>query len=398
VRGLGHTPTPPHPHTPTPTRWVVLVLAALALLAPRAPASAQPGAPLGVVWTQRNPGTVALRVSGDGTRVFAATDHGDLRCFDQNGEILWTERLPGIDRLECSRDGSLLAAYAYRRPSLLRVVLFDATGSRIAAMETPGPVRSVVVAPDGRYVIAAAGHTLTYWRPVPKKGLARLVTLAGEILQLRPGPGETVHALLRDPVRLLLVRGTGKIQWKREYRNAAGATIAASPDGRLLAIGLDLPRDPDGVRVSLVDAQGRTRWSISREGRAARVLTASAEAVLLSFDLRSQRARGTQTRFENRLECLGPSGGRVWIKGGAYTAPLFAAADPGANWVVALDTQHDRTTSNFRLFGPDGLRRWVYTAPANLLAVSGSPDGRHVVTYRDDGMIELLRVETGDTK
>jgi hypothetical protein len=195
-----------------------------------------------------------------------------------------------------------------------------------------------------------------------------------------------------------LIKSTGRILWRREEPNRSVLSIAASEDGRFLAVAGEHPEG--GVTVTLIGSRNDPRWSVTRPGRAPLVrLCADGNAALLAYEHRVEH--NSERRFERRLAYVapGPNPGEVqepWTKGGAFTAPYYVSVERKGEWVVALDAQAQRADGSgqptFRLYGRSGERRWMYTSPVGILIAIGSTDGRHIAAYRADGMIELMRV------
>lgn len=374
-------------------RWSGL----LALLLAAAPASvrdahSQPPPerePLSSLWERALPNVVEVVVSTDGRRTLIADASGRVSCFDEAGEGLWEGALPGVNRLATSRDGGLTIAYAARRPRHRQVHLLDAKGVRFHSLESPGPIESAIVSPNGHLVAAAAGKTVTLCSRTGAVVRKQRIDLEGTVTQIQFGPSDSVYVAARNPDYVALVKSTGKVLWKRRSVPGAGFAIAASEDGKLLGIGSQRPGGQ--VAVSLVTARNERLWSAPRPGRSPRVRIAlDGSAVLLAYEHKVEHRM--ESRFERRLAYFGTPLSESWTKGGAFNAPLCVAIDKAGDWVVVLDNQPANERPRFRLYGERGERRWLFTCEAPVLIAASSPAGQHLAVYRADGVLEMIRV------
>jgi hypothetical protein len=197
-----------------------------------------------------------------------------------------------------------------------------------------------------------------------------------------------VYVACVRPNQVALLTGSGKVQWKRQERQVTVGSISASEDGRLLAIGSEQPGDV--VDVTVVNSRNQSQWTAQRPGRGPRVrLCAAGTAAMLTYEHRVQHQN--DTRFERRLAYFTLSDAGSWTRGGAYSAPLYLAVDRNGAWVVALETQ-DTALPYLRLYGSGGERRWKYDCAAPVVIAVSSLEGRSIAAYRQDGMLELVRV------
>lgn len=385
--------------------WLLLACVLLPLhFAPGASAQDPPvEEPLAVAWSRLHRGAVALAISPDGSRVVAAALNGVIRCWDQNGALCWERQIPGVDRLEISRNGELTLAYTARQPRRRQVSFLDRTGRRFHVLEAPAPIATAVLSLNGRFAAIAAGRSLMFWGQSRRGVRQRQIVLEGEPQQVQFGPGDSVYAACTALGTLELIKSTGRVLWRRELPNRRLSSISASEDGRVVAMAGEYP--PGKVTITLIDSRNLSRWSVERDGRAPLVrLSADGDAVLLAYEHRVEHLfeRRFEQRFERRLAYVAPgsSPGEVqipWTKGGAFTAPYYVSVERKGEWVVALDAHPQRTEGGgqlaFRLYdGPSGGRRWIYTSPSAILIAVGSTEGRHIATYRADGVVELLKV------
>jgi hypothetical protein len=199
--------------------------------------------------------------------------------------------------------------------------------------------------------------------------------------------------VLNDPDRLQLLKSNGKVLWERRAAGVTDYSIAASELGRYVAVGSQRPNDQ--VHVALIDSHNVTAWTAGFPGREPRVrLNAAGDAIILSYKRKVEH--NADSRFERRLTYLVKEAAGVWTKGGPFTAPYYVSVDRNGGWVVVLDTQQQRPGGDqlprFRLYGRGGEKRWVYTCPSNILIATASAEGRHIATYRSDGILECMRV------
>jgi hypothetical protein len=353
-----------------------------------------PTEPLGAAWSRPMRDVIALAVSPEGERVLAGDRNGTVRCFDHRGTRLWEGSFPGIDRLVTSRHGVLTLAYSARQP-LSRVVYFlDEAGKTVYTVEPVDPVQAAVISPDGTLAAVAAGTSIVFCSRRQDGVRQRTTQVSGEVRQIQSGPADSVYVVTRSPHAIQLIKSTGKVLWTRRMwpgreQIPAACSIWASEDGRQLAVARDVPGGM--LEIALVSARNDTRWSTNRPGRSPRVrLAAGGSALLLAYEHKVEHQ--FESRYERRLAYLDANGGDSWTKGGAYTAPLHVAIDRYGEWVVGIDTQRHVGLPRFRLYGRGGERRWIYSSPASILIASSSVSGRDIVTYRADGVVEMMQV------
>ncbi|HTE17162.1 MAG TPA: hypothetical protein VK689_02140, partial [Armatimonadota bacterium] len=275
--------------------------------------------PLGSSWSRRVPGVIGLAVSPGGARVLALNLYERLLCYDDAGSLLWARDSGGADRVATSQGGALTLTYSTRQPLAREVSFIDEGGRRIHVLTPAEPVECAVVSADGRRAAIAAGKSLLFCSR-GKNGIRhRVVRLPGEARQVQLGPADTMYVACRNPHLVQLVKSSGKVLWRRKAPNNTAYSIAASEDGRLLAIGNQ--ETPDRVQVSLVTSRNESRWTDVRAGRAPQVrISASGATATLAYQ--HQVAREHQSRFEQRLTYLGEGMRGAWPKGGSFTAPV----------------------------------------------------------------------------
>lgn len=357
----------------------------------QSPPAASPSAaePLAAAWSHRIPDLYEVAISPNGDRVLAVDSSGLIRAFDEAGKPLWTHQAPGVDRVAVSRGGALSVAYAVNHYLKRQVHFLNARGRRFATFELDTPVRSVTVAPDGRFAAIAAGRSVVFCVPTEEGIRRRIIPLDGEATQLHFGPGDALYVASRSTDSVRLVKSTGRVLWEYAPAGTSGYSICASEDGRAVAIAGQ--RASGAIEVSLFRSDGSRSWTVTRPGRGAKIrLAASGTAVLLSYEHQSEH--DLQRQFERRLAYFSHQVEPSWTKGGAYTAPLFVSVDREGDWVVGLDTQQQVSVPRFRLYGKGGERRWIHTAPAPVLIALSSAQGRHIVVYHTNEVLQLLKV------
>ena len=346
--------------------------------------------PLSSVWRRPLRRTIALAVSPDGQRVVAVTLTGRVVCLDGEGNPVWEKVIPGADRAAVSRLGELTAVYSVRRPRSRKVHFLDGLGRILHVSEPADPVESVTLAPGAQMAAVAAGAKITFVVLDGDGVREREVGVGAEPRQVQFGPEDTVYVACRKPDQVLRLRSSGRTVW-RSGHGPVDYSISASEDGGTVAVACQ--PQPDQVQVSLLTAVQRPVWTTALPGRSARVrLSSRGQAVVVAYQHRLEHSR--QSRYERRLAYIRGADEKPWFKGGAYSAPLSVAVDRFGDWVVALDTHVRAGSPDFRLYGRNGERLWLYSAPAHVLLASPSLDGRSIAAYRADGVLEMIRVAT----
>lgn len=346
------------------------------------------GEPLYSAWVRSAARVVGVCLSPEGERILTTTVDGDLRAYTDSGELAWELHGLAVDTVLTSRKGAVTLAYAQRRPLARKVFFLDGSGRTLGTVEPVEPVEAAALSPDGRFAAVAAGRSILFCTIGRRQVTKRTLSLEGRPVQLQMGPDDTVYAACVEPEYVALLRSSGKGVWRRQEASLSNYAISAGDAGRQLAISAE--SGSTQIQTWLVTARNSARWSDTRPGRQPRPrLSAAGAAVMLSYNYRVEGARGP--RLERRLTYLAPGAGGAWPKGGPFNTQLPVAIEPKGEWLVALE-QPRGAAPRFRLFGKGGERRWLYVSPANILIAAGSDDGRHIVTYRTDGFLEMLRV------
>ncbi|MBA4067883.1 MAG: hypothetical protein C0501_30120 [Isosphaera sp.] len=272
--------------------------------------------------------------------------------------------------------------------------------------------RSAVYSPDGAGVWAASAKQLTWWTRdggtadtvfAPRKGndgFAALFTPDKTALVTFVGTGKEDKTTVRDlpggeervalPFRLpearfwtvapgaawfaaadpkpnhkrvrVLDGATGEERFTREFADPVGC-VAASPDGRTLAVGLsDLGRgvnnkvvllDPAGEAVGVLPVQrkGLNALAFSADGR---LLAAGFNGLVQVWDVRTRELVRSITGFERVVTCLafapdaravaaGTQDGQVWV---------WDARSGAVRQLIEVGSRGVRSVA----FGPDGRR------------------------------------------
>lgn len=375
----------------SPRSWYVRAgLAASLMLFLVSIVRSQPGArePLGPEWRRPVRQAIALAVSPEGKRVVVVSLAGEVTSYDSAGNPVWIQRFPGVDRAAIGRMGLFTAVYSARRPLARKAYFLDPLGRLLHTTETRDPIETVTLAPDGAMAAVASGRKIVFVALDRSGAREREIALDAEPRQMQFGPEDTLYVACRSPDQVVRVRNTGRVLWKTDP-GPTDYSISSTEAGSEVAIACR--QSADEIAISVVSATQKLLWRTLLPGRAPHIrLSAGGFAAVATYDHRLEHS--ARRRFERRLAYLGGPDQRGWFKGGAYTAPLSVSLDRAGDWVVALDTRQQRATPDFRLYGRNGERRWLYSAPANIVLAGSSVDGRSIAAYRADGVLELIRV------
>jgi hypothetical protein len=351
-----------------------------------------------VAWQQSLPGTIALAMAPDGTRVATLEASGRIRCFDAEGNLAWTAVAEGTDHLVMAAGGRRLVAYALEQPLRTTLAPFGPAGEALAELDAEGPVTAVALSGDGSRLAVARGARVHEWRWGRRETQDQAFELPAEVAQLLPGPGETLYVALRDGwVRR--VRPDGHAVWEAPGEGMGTATLSATPDGRLLASAAHAPGDAETIRLRLREATGDVLWESAWPGRLPRLrLVPTGAAVVVAYE---QPERHEEfVRYERRLAYFpaDQQGRMAWASGGAFTgASLFAAAAADGRFVVSLDVEPRAATMNLRLLtAPNGQKMASYPSPSPIRLATSTLDGASIALYQADGRLALVRVLAGE--
>jgi WD40 repeat protein len=394
----------------------------------------------------------AVAVSASGRRVAAGTADGTVRLFGDDGAIVWIRDRDHADTildLAFSPDGARVAgACADGVVSVWNAV----TGTRLQPLPHDGPVHCVAWSPDGLMLaVGTAMHSLQLWsgdlltaatlRSGFPDGIDRLVFASANRLVAADERGRiwdlSLPTLAGTPpadgegrLRSLSLdeRGRGvaggedggvRLLDVAEGRRRASApaavvpmAVAASPDGRLVSVGLS-----DGAIVRLDAATGRELQRVAAHGDAVTALawtagdalvTASLDGTLRLWRGDGREPAGTWNDQRNPLTALAasPDGARLATGGADGSLLVWNIADGEPSFAASLSGHASRVLA--LAFSRDGAfvwsvgldrivlkwsverRRWAWDRPAfvrtaatRVVALSG---GRALVGLADGGL------------
>jgi WD40 repeat protein len=344
----------------------------------------------------------ATAMAPSGNQLAVATPRG-VQILDRTGNVVATCTTGGdFASLRFSRDGARLVG----RQSSGRATIWDvSSGGLLANLAADASLAAAPLAADASdFVVGQPDGALVIQAPLPLRQVApALATAAGETpatetaatetqpeasQQSAARPDGTIAAMLLSPdARTLYVAaGHGASAYsvadgKLRYRLEAGAAVrhaALSPDGKLLAVGLEsgsarLFNAADGQsgseHVLQTSAGPVARVSFTAEG--GRLLVAARSGEILTYQISDGRAVQTLRQLPDLVLCMG-------------SLPGDAPA------VVAV--------------GRDGtLRMWP--TPAVRLAVGHGgavtaldvvlPEGKQIVSGSADGTVRIWNVADG---
>jgi WD40 repeat protein len=345
--------------------------------------------PIAVRWNRPTPRLSEIAVSGDGQRIAALSLDGDLSCFDLGGNLLWQRPNVEADALALSQSGDLLVAWTRNGSSDARLLLFNAVGRCFAAPEVTGPPSCLAISGDGKRIASGIGDALMLFGITANGVIRREIPTGGTVKRVLAGFSDTFFVLTDPPCRLSLLKSRGKELWHRDLPQKSNCSVVSSIDGKEVVLAYE--KSGEEIEILLATWKNEELWRTRRPGRAGIVrMNGKGGVVLLAYDHLVEHQQ--ESRHERRLAYLGENGVGGWTKGGALTAPLAVALDFDGDWLVALDNDRARGGSRFRLYGRDGNRNWIYTAPAGVHLAVSSANGRTIAVYQADGTLSVLQV------
>ncbi len=372
-------------------RALLLSLPPLATVA--ATSAQEADEPIALRWSRPFPRLAEIAVSGDGHRTAALSLDGTLAYFDPDGNLLWQRPSVAADALAVSRTGDLVIAWSRSSRNGSKLLFFNGAGRCFAAPALSAAPACLAISGDGKRVAAGLGESVSLFGVTPKGLVKRHIQAAGTVKRILPGFEDTFALVTEPPCRVALIKSRGTELWHREIPDNAACSVGVSSDGKLLVLAYNRPQDK--IEIVLTTWKNEELWRATRSGRGGTVrMNGDGGVVFLAFDYLVEHQQ--QNHYERRLAYLGKGGSGGWVKGGALTTPLLVSLDSAGEWLVALDNERSRGGSRFRLFGIDGTRRWIYTAPAGVHLASASANGRSIAVYGADGTLSLLRVKAGN--
>ena len=363
--------------------------------------------------------------SPDGRVLLSADDDGGLRLWDAAGKLLrrFDPRALIIDSIALTADGATLAIG--RRDGTIGLWDFAGLKERSVITSKPQAMLDLSIARDGKRISARA---LSEARAPPATLLWDLETLreapapggevrfAGGLLigtrEQRPTPFLENDAIdLRDPVSFAVVRTI-----ETGFRVT---TVAASEDGKLLAVGLEDPgvttapgqpperhihaavyRCADGELLSTMQGHRSSILGLAFSADGARLVTSSGEssptqdASVRTWDVASGAQLTISLGHTREVSAAGFSrdGKRVASASHDGSVRLWDAATGAAVRVLAGHT--DQVTS--LVFHPDGqhLVTGSYDGTARIWNLEGTDSvalvssGKEWLVYTDDGLFD----------
>jgi WD40 repeat protein len=213
--------------------------------------------------TRRNPnGAVHLAAfSADGRRLVTVLHNGTLRLWDvEAGKELRTWKVPTFST---------------------RIINDRGKGADTVIKDARPAVTRPAFTPDGKVLLAPAGPTIHRWEVETGKELPllRIVGLAQEISWCAPSPdGRTLVVWVwGDACSAFLVEAdTGKVLHRLEGVRGPPHTAAFSPDGRTVAV------EANGALTLWEVASGRSRGRLTAGGKSVASLAFSPDGRLLA--------------------------------------------------------------------------------------------------------------------
>lgn len=255
----------------------------------------------------------------------------------------------------------------------------------------PEQVNAIAVSPDGQVALSGAGN----WDPGRRDETYRDVlkvwdVATGTILKTLEGPGSDVIAtmFLPDGKRALSLAGfsRGVASWSvpswapgPPIQLSDGYSLAASQDGRHLAVGGDGPYDRSTGAVTIVDLETNDEWRIAGHRDRAFAVSFSVDGQRLlsageDLSLRFTDVKSNQEIWRSR-------GHRDFVKSAAVLRDGRRALSGSQDGTVKLWDLHDGVE----------LRSYRGGTPMITLA-----DESMVAAVGSEGAIRVFRLESGN--
>lgn len=336
--------------------------------------------------------------SSGGSRIVTASDDGTLRVWDANvhsglGPLLLAGHDVGVVGVSMDDAGDRLVSVGFDGTAKIWNVGLSGDAEWMNFVTDPGWYSDVIFTPDGANLVGSdLNGRVKIWN-----------SMTGEVVRTLEGHGRAIGLGLDA--------------------TASVATIAVSPDGKLIATGgrdalVKVWRASDGLLLQTfhddgwvedvkfssdgkflaTGAQDHTARLINlATGNEALVLTHSLAVLTVAF---GPGDRTLITAAGGDVKPLDPTPIRIWdIPGGSLNRDV---ADSGFLRQMAVNRARTMIAATFE----DGtVRVWELSTgrlisrmsgpSASMFAISFSPDGRFLATGSDDGDVRIWDVMTG---
>lgn len=241
-----------------------------------------------------------LAVSGDGTRVFAATEDRNVYRLDINGVVVWNQRtrMPPVG-IGTSLDGAVVVVGEERTPRL--DIIDGATGEFRQQIDLEIRIETATISSDGRYAyVGSRDSRLGCYDTATGQKLweAQLDRIPYTIAA--PGDGAVVYTGGDNRKVLAVEAYTGRLLWSYQVTDRvtditatedSSVIAAASWDGKVYLL------DKNGALIQTVEGKAEVHTaSISADGEVVIAGTAAGRVFAVNLGSAQSAARARAVR------------------------------------------------------------------------------------------------------
>ena len=353
------------------------------------------------VWALPVPGFRAAALSSDGDAVAAISADGRVRLWDwknRPGLPLWSRVVPGASQVSVSSGTHTVLAYAPLDPTQETLTFLGTEGNVVARPTLDGAIWDIHCSDDGNYAGVSTGtHSLYLYTLAAHPALHHWqLDGIGNSLALTPD-GSTLTAGTWDGSGVACYTARGATLWQYPADPQARPALAdrlfeaqvAHNGNCVLGMSYANVREGDGTLYFWRGrGNGRPAWTHALGADAfypQAMVSLDGECVAVTYT--RLITRGEQTVAERRLLVLDGAGNTLWEKGSLLFSPTLVSVAADGHRVTVSDGRNTLYHLN-----DQGRITAPYRFAGTIRATVGSPDGRWLLVYTGDGLLNLMKL------
>jgi len=358
------------------------------------------------VWAQAIPGFRAAALSADGGDIATVSADGIVRLWDwqrRPGRPLWRRAVPGASQAAVSAGGRTVLAYAPLDPTRTAVSFLGAGGQGITRIPLDGAIWDVCCSADGNYAaVSTGGHSLYlftlgahpalhHWR---LGGIGNSLALSPDGSYVAAGtwgvlPEDGSGVACYTPRGATLWQYPGDTRARQALSNRLFEAQVARSGQCVLGVSYANVHEGDGTLYFWRGrGNGRPAWTHALGDEASypqAMISEDGSYVAVTYT--RLVTHGEQSVAERRLLVLDDAGNTLWEKGGLLFSPTLVSVAADGHRVTVSDGR-----STLYHLNDEGRITAPYRFGATIRRTLASPDGRWLLVYTGDGLLNLIKL------